>query len=59
MPGILKTETTTKRITYRLTTKQQEFKNAHPKLNFSEIMRQSFDRFIKNFDEEEYRRMTK
>lgn len=58
MPGILKTKATDDRLTIRLTAQQQEFKRKHPQINFSEVLRQRLDQYIKSFDEEEYRRLT-
>lgn len=59
MPGILKMKATENRFTLRLTVQQQKFKKTHPNLNFSEIIRRELDKFIHNFDEDEYRRMTR
>ena len=57
MPGLIKQQSED-RIAVRLTSEQAEFKAKHPKLNFSEVVRQQLDSFIRDFNEKEYRRMT-
>lgn len=58
MPGIIKSKTVDERLTVRLTAQQQKFKAEHPQINFSEVLRIQLDKFIKTFDEEEYRKVT-
>ncbi len=55
----VKTQNMERRLTIRLTKKEYEFKQAHPRLNFSANIREALDAYIKNFDENEYQRNTR
>lgn len=49
----------TERITFRLSERQKEFREKHPLIEYSGVLREKLDEFIASFDEEEYQRKTR